>query len=77
MRRTKRLKSEEQQHELSPSTSTPKLMPPPNDVVASPSVSEDFIVIGALELASPSKYDLAPGHLKLLLDVLDELQKTV
>jgi hypothetical protein len=30
-----------------------------------------------LELASPSKYDLAPGHLKLVLDVLDDLQKTV
>lgn len=75
--RTKRLKSEQQQHELSPSTSGPKLMPPPNDVVVSPSVSEDFIVIGALELASPSKYDLAPGHLKLVLDVLDDLQKTV
>jgi hypothetical protein len=33
-------------------------MPPPNDVVVNPSVSEDFIVIEALELASPSKYDL-------------------
>jgi len=52
-------------------------MPPPNDVAASPSVSEEFIVIGALELASPSRYDLAPDHLKLLLDVLDDLQKTV
>jgi hypothetical protein len=48
-------------------------MPPPNDVVVSSSVSEDFIVIGALELASPSKYDLASGHFKLVLDVLDDL----
>lgn len=52
-------------------------MPPPNDVVVSPSVSEDFMVIGALELTCPYKYDLAPGHLKLVLDVLDDLQKTV
>lgn len=52
-------------------------MPPPNIVVASPTVSEDFIVVGALELASPSKYNLAPGHLKLLFDVSDDLQKTV
>jgi hypothetical protein len=47
-------------------------MPAPNDVV-----SEDFIRIGALELASPSKSDLTPGHLELVLDVLDDLQKTV
>ena len=39
--------------------------------------TSDFIVIGALEIATPSKYDLAPGHLRLLLDVLNDLQKTV
>ena len=52
-------------------------MPSPNEVVVIPSVPEDFIVIGALELPSPTKCGLTPDHLKLVLDVLDDLQKTV
>lgn len=57
--------------------SAPKPIPSPTDAVISPSTSEGSIVIGALKLANPFNCGLAPDHLKLVLDVLDDLQETV